>query len=292
MLPLKELDHAAARLLSPPSFRAGVESADFSDFEHPARLGREADVDLEPLRDVLKEVPRRFGSNQKAECDAWLAPRLHFALRLNRREAARRGIWRWLGCVFAPEYVRWRWGADDVDPNDPVANAAKIERFIGPDYKQALARLWWMAELFRNGPDYAPVSAAVLNQDVPNNLFRMDIAHHRPTVQAAVVVLEGKSGREANALAKAVNSAATTLIVDLIAPDEPLDPEASLAWIGEAGEVDPGAHFDSLPPGPEDPKVSGESVETMIRLLSRLLEDAPVRGRKSRASAPEPVPVA
>jgi hypothetical protein len=156
-------------------------------------------------------------------------------------------------------------------------SAAREDRFAGPIYKHAIARLWWMAELFRNGNDYGAVPLALMNQDIPNNLFRMDIAHHRPTVLAAVRVLEGKTGREANALAKAINSTATTLALDLIAPDELLDPAALERWVVE--DIDPVRYLDEMPPGPDDPQVPEASIESMAVLLSELLAEAPVRGK-------------
>jgi hypothetical protein len=220
----------------------------------------------------------RFTPEQTTDADAWLAPRLHYALRLTRREASDRELWRWLGCVYAADYVRWRWGSPDPEPPIPLDVAAKLDRFVGPERKHAVSRLWWMAELFRNGDDYLPADQAMRNQDIPNNLFRMDIAHHRPTVQAAVKVLEGKVGREANALARAINAAATTLQVDMIAPDNPLDPGSTESWV-EDDDIDVVMHFDALPKGPADPPARAESVERMVVLLTELLAEAPVRGR-------------
>lgn len=273
MITLKSLDHNATRIVT-PEFRLGLEQPSFAEYETPEELDHP--IDLDAVRTYLDEVMRRFSRTQSTEADVWLAPRLHYSLRLTRREAASRGMWRWLGTVFAPDYVRWRWGPPQGGPGD-LSSAANEERFVGPDYKHALARLWWMAELFRNGPDYSPVALALANQDIPNNLFRMDIAHHRPTVQAAVQVLQGRGGRDANALAKATNSAATTLIIDTISPDTELDSETLSVWVN--GAVDPGRFLDTMPPGPDDPKVDATAVSTMATLLQELLAEAPVRGK-------------
>lgn len=267
------LDHNASQLVT-PAFRLGTEQPSFADYQTPLELGHP--VDLDAVRVFVDEAMSRFTRAQTTAADVWLAPRLHYSLRLSRREAARREMWRWLGVVFAPDYVRWRFGPPDGE-QDPE-RAAGDDRFMGPDYKHALARLWWMAELFRDGPDYAPVEAAMSNQDIPNNLFRMDIAHHRPTVQAAVKVLGGKSGREANALAKATNSAATTLIVDTISPDTVLDPATLMAWLTD-DDIDPGKYLNEMPPGPNDPRVDPERTMTMTTLLEALFAEAPVRGR-------------
>jgi hypothetical protein len=274
MTRMTTLDANAASLIS-DAFRLGDEQPDFAEFEGSLELDHP--IDLEAVRTVIDEAMRRFTSAQSTDADVWLAPRLHYALRLTRREAARRSIWRWLGVVFAPDYVRWRFGSPDQGSKDPDT-AAPRERFDGPDRKHALGRLWWMAELFRDGPDYAPVAEALRNQDIPNNLFRMDVAHHRPTVQAAVRVLDGRTGREANALAKAVNVAATTLVIDVIGPDEPLDSEAARRWV-EDSDIDPGRYFYELPPGPEDPRAATAATDELSVLLEELFAEAPVRGR-------------
>jgi len=270
MSELKILDHNASRLVT-PGFRLGTESPSFIDYEKTGGLNR--NIDLRAVRTFLDECMKRFGDNQTTEADVWLAPRLHYALRLSRREASVRGIWSWLGVVFAPDYVRWRWKRRDTESD----KAIPMERFNGPDYKQALARLWWMAELFRDGDNYRPVCSALDNQDIPNNFFRMDLAHHRPTVQAIVRVLENRTGREANALAKAANSSATTLVFDAIGTDESPDPEALGAWLQD--DADPTKYFDELPSGPNENPVSVDSVDRLVALMEKLFEEAPVRGK-------------
>lgn len=274
MTKINTLDANAATLIS-EGFRVGNEQPDFSEYEGTFKLAHP--VDLDAVRTVVEEAMRRFKRTQGSDADVWLAPRLHYALRLTRREAARRDIWRWLGVVFVPAYVRWRFGSPDEGANSSEA-AAPRERFDGPDYKHAVGRLWWMAELFRDGPDYSPVAHALTNQDIPNNFFRMDVAHHRPTVQAALRVLKGRTGREANALAKAVNAAATTLIIDTIGVDDALDPEAARDWVNET-HLDPGRYFDSNPPGPQDPPAAPAATSILQTLLSELFAEAPVRGR-------------
>lgn len=275
MIAIKSLDHAATEVVSRPGFRFGDEAPSLGEYETSLELGHRIDIDA--VRAFIDEAMRRFPSAGTA-ADIWLAPRLHYALRLSRRQAADRGLWRWLGCVFAPDLVRWRWGSPDKESRDPKS-AANTERFVGLYYKHALARLWWMAELFRDGPDYDFVAAALGNPDIPNNLFRMDVAYHRPTALAAVRVLDGKTGRQANALAKAVNSAATTLVIDVIAPDVALDADATTRWLDDADNLDPGRYFDELPPGPDDPCALPTSVDRMAKLLTELLSEAPVRGR-------------
>lgn len=269
---------AAARLT--PAFRLGTETADLAAYLRPMP-GQRHHL-LEPVRLVLDEAMNRFEQSDAADSDSWVGPRLHAALRLSRREAGSRDVWRFLG-VWAADYVRWRFGPDPSD--DDPGHAAAVDRFTGPHTKQALARLWWMTELFRNGSDYRPAALALTNQDLANNLFRMDIAHHRPTCQATVAALADKAdktklltGRRANALAKAANVAAATLSFEAMAPDEPLDSTARRAWEAERADHDPRNFFETLPEGPDDPVVPDGSVATMTKVLADLLAGASVRG--------------
>lgn len=269
---LRSLSHNASALLT-SAFRAGISSPDFTEYEQTTRFNHKVDTDA--ARTFLDHAMAEYSQPNRTDSDVWLGPRLHYSLRMTRREAADRGLWRWLGVVFAPDYVRWRWASIDR-PHSDETGAANLERFVGAETKHALARLWWMAELFRDGPDYAPASAALSNQDIINNLFRMNIAHHRPTVQAAVRVLKGKSGRDANALAKAVNAAASTLKVDVIGIDVPLDPAASDAWLN--GDIDPVQFLERMPEGPNDPKTPSGAIDSMVELLQELYAEAPIRG--------------
>lgn len=275
--------NASVRLT--PGFRLGTADIDTTDYLTNVRGLREHR--LEPLRALLDEVMSRYAQAEAASSDSWLGPRLHATLRLSRREAGNRDVWRFLG-LWAADYIRWRFGPPAGE--DDVEQAAKTERFVGPDSKHALARLWWMAEVFRDGKNYAPAALALTNQDIVNNLFRMSISNHRPTALAALAVLpssaDGTSlpgGRQANALAKATNAAASTLVLDLIGPDVELDAAARVRWEGSGADHDPQFYFDTLPEGPDDGEAPPESVEAMKKLLTDLLAGAKVRGSKPAA---------
>lgn len=264
-----------------PAFRLGTADVDVSG--HLVPLPGIRAHKLDPVRVVLDEAMERYSQPEAASSDSWLGPRLHAALRLSRREAGNRDLWRFLG-LWAADYVRWRFGPPEGE--DDPDRAAKAERFIGPDSKQALARLWWMAEVFRDGKDYSTAALALTNQDIVNNLFRMTIANHRPTALAVLAVLKPADGsqgllggREANALAKATNAAASTLLLDAIGPDEPLDTTARQQWESVAGDHDPRAWFDAMPEGPDDGEAPPAAVEAMTTLLKALYAEAPVRGK-------------
>ncbi|MFI8514628.1 DUF6339 family protein [Streptomyces sp. NPDC085460] len=234
-----------------------------------------------PVRELLDEAMRRFAADRYA-ADGWLAPRLHATLRMTRAEAADRRLWNHLAMIVAPDYVVWRHRGADTADGRGVAQAA---RFSGIHYTQAFSRLWWAAELFRDGPDYRPVATACRVQDVLNTTMRLDVIDHRPTAQAVIRIVEGlldsgvpRVGDRVNAFSAAVNAAGSTLMYDVLAEDDEPDLDELHDWI-EAG-VRQGVEFDRLPEGPHDGHVRAGAVDALLPLFEKLRAEAPVRKRK------------
>ncbi|MFD5051148.1 DUF6339 family protein [Streptomyces tendae] len=230
---------------------------------------------VESIRSLVDDVMFAF-EKERTRADAWLAPRLHATLRLTRQEAADSRLWNHLALAVAPDYVVWRHLSDS-------SRRVAAARFQGPADRQCFSRLWWAAELFRDGPDYGPVEVACGNQDLIHTVIRNDLIDHRPTAQALVGLLKsGKvtTGREINGLSVAINAAGATLIYDVLAPDEPRDPARLRDWIEEAQTAPPVSRH-VLPAGPdEDPTPEG-SVTALTDYFTELIETAPVRGRKN-----------
>lgn len=231
-----------------------------------------------PLRHLLDEAMRRF-DHQHTAADAWLAPRLHSTLRLTRAEAADSRLWNYLALLIAPDYVVWRHRGIE---------ATATSRFSGAHYTQAFSRLWWAAELFRDGADYRPVETACRVQDVLNTTLRLDVIDHRPTALAIVRILDRliadatpRLGDHVNALSSAVNTAGSTLVYDVLAPDGGGDGEAVADWIAQAQDA-PAVPFERLPDGPDDGRVSADSVDVLVALFDKLLAEAPRRQRPTR----------
>ncbi|MFI6808646.1 DUF6339 family protein [Streptomyces luteogriseus] len=234
---------------------------------------------VEPIRSLVEDAMFEFRED-RTRADAWLAPRLHATLRLTRREAADKRLWNHIALAVAPDYVAWR-HLSEPTAKRPERRIAP-ERFRGPADRQCFSRLWWAAELFRNGPDYAPVEVACGNQDLIHTVLRGGLVDHRPTAQALVRLLQNgqvTGGREVNGLSVAINAAGATLIYDVLAPDAPKDPTRLRHWIAEAGSALPvGRH--NLPEGPDEDPVPEDSVAALTKYFTELFETAPVRGRK------------
>jgi hypothetical protein len=236
-----------------------------------------------PIRELLDETMRRFGDDRYA-ADGWLAPRLHATLRLTRAEAADSRLWNHLAMIVAPDYVVWRHKGADKAEGPGIATAA---RFSGPHYTQTFSRLWWAAELFRDGDDYRPVATACRVQDVLNTTMRLDVIDHRPTAQAMLRVIAGlldsgvpRPGDHVNAFSSAVNAAGSTIMYDVLARDRGPDVDELHDWI-EAG-VGEAVDWDRLPEGPADGRVESAAVGALLPLFEKLRAEAPLRQRKGR----------
>lgn len=225
-------------------------------------------IDLTPLIFVVHRAMSKF-PRQSEESDGWLAPRVHASLRLYRSEAADQGIWDYLSVAVLPDYVVWRMAGDDGSVND-------ADRIIGPFRHQALARLWWAAELSRNGADYRPTEQAFSSQDAVNYLTNVDAFHNRPAALAYIRFISHKSGEKpikqrAIETGKTLNHVLTTIVLDSFAPDSGSDMNAQAQWIAEAPDIE---LMDSvLPMGPNEPEVPEEKIYAVEQMLERLMEE-------------------
>ncbi|MGW2415928.1 DUF6339 family protein [Streptomyces tubercidicus] len=241
--------------------------------------------DSTAIRDLCNEAMRRFREGSPAASDAWLAPRLHYSLRITRAEASESALWNFLALCVAPDFVQWRWGRPKDGERREVGQAA---RFCGPWFNQCFSRLWWAAEIFRNGKDYEPAEIACRNQDVLNTYLRQELVTYRPAAQAVVRMLERevvRTGRQLNALTQGAYAASATKIYEVLAPDELQDFGALQDWIDSRDTAGAAPH-DRLPLGPDDGGVGEQSVETLVEWFEELLSVVKVRGKRDEAEEP------
>lgn len=263
-----------ARILMPacrshltPSFRIGRDKPELDDFVQEYDIGRDLPLDL--LGELLHEAHERFAEDYVAS-DRWLAPRLHALLRLTRAEAGERCFWAWLAVEEFPEYVWWRFPGKRDDP-DPAKNGTTLKRFTGRDRDHAFGRLWWGAELFRNGGDYASVVKAFEMQDIPNTWLSLDAVHNPAAAQAAVAMLPDLSSDDINRLSKAMDHVLTTVQLDALAAAGAPDPIAIDEWIrGGIGIEELLA--DELPVGPDEDPPATELVDAADAFLRHVAE--------------------
>jgi hypothetical protein len=263
---LHSIDHA----LSEPDL-ARLESGESpellvgSSLRPVVRAGGE--ISLEPLRELMAAY-RSIQWDDRQSSDRWLSPRLHHALRLSRREASNPGVWRFLAYVGEPSYVRSRWSQNGDGP--------ARGRYEGDIHKQAFARLWWGAELFRNGASYDGVEHLFANQDLPNSCLHRPFVRLRPFAVGLIdeLVLRGRGTVPAsdviNDVARNIN-----LVMGAVLPEAGLAWTAGvtpeyLQWMATIPEPVSG----ELPSGPPEPPVPQADRELARQLIGEVCEEA------------------
>lgn len=219
---------------------------------------------LETLDSLMTEMRNRSDSGyweDRTESDRWLAPRVHYALRLFRSEAADRGVWQWIALRY-PWYVDWRW----VGQDGTVAE----DRWWGPIHKQAFARLWWGAEIFRDGPDYRPVEQAFVFQDLPNSYLHRPIVRCRSLALAIIDRISGSKGAgstHVNDLARVLNLATVGTPPEVETAYQADDYVAYDQWCSESPPAP--TNWDPLPQGPRASDTSQASLDGGSRIVAR-----------------------
>lgn len=231
-----------------------ADNAWLSDSETVVRRGGST-IPIDVVADLMDEFTERLGVwSDPSTSDRWLAPRLHFALRLTRAEASDPDLWAWLAVRFH-RYVEWRWeGRKGIVEN----------RWRGEIHKQSFARLWWGGELFRNGPDYRSVERAFIRQDLPNSYLHRPLVRCRSLAIALVDVMspaEGESTRsadEVNDLARVLNLITAGSTPEVQTGFQRDDVRNLQAWVLEVAV--PPKDWEMLPAGPPCTDTSAASL--------------------------------
>lgn len=223
---------ALSVILSSNASQRAISAQNPEDFvqEISERLAKPASVELlapaislDALEEVLEgSRPRWEGSSDPAKSDGFLAPLVHASLRISPRIAAHPGFWLSLASrPLVADYLFARWRAKE--DSMPALN-----RLNGDYSHQGFARLWWMAELLRDGHDYSFVKRGFEDQNVPNQAFRSLYFYSRPFARAFVEAVnvyhnndkaKEVKGKRVDQSAKAVNAALGTVLLESICVD-------------------------------------------------------------------------
>ena len=155
---------------------ASLTEADLDEFLEPIPGNPTADLSQidKTVDRILKEYPEYHTG-----MDGELVEAVHRGLDVSRRVAGDPGLWHWLAVARYPEFVRHRWQFNSEE--------AMREKFLGAGsdlYSNALHRLWWIAELTRDGDDYSTTQTVFSNQTMVNKVFDRWFARYRPAAIA------------------------------------------------------------------------------------------------------------
>ncbi len=263
-----------AVLASPP---AGVTrgalhsfSADeVEDFEDHLEIPR---FDAGLLR-ALFEEGLALGHLNKPEdgyaLDRWLAPRLHSVLRIPRRFASDRAFWAWIAMRFAADYVHQRWENKGV---------VRDWRFTSTALRNGVSRLWWAAELLRNGPDYDAVDLGLRKVRLAQFALELRYSWYRPAAIAFVRVAQGGSEPMDDGAMRFLSTRANAYLplspLEVLGFDEDTQALDEAWWtsgttLAELREPEP-------PPGPEDGYADPDAIANLEAWFAEVLEEADV----------------
>lgn len=132
------------------------------------------EIDLSFAKKVLDEalknekyfVEKRENIAGATFQEQWIAPRLHYALRLTRSEASNPKLWNYLGLIFE-DYILNRWTGKGEGFNNKNSKPLEYHFLLKQWDRHQLAKLWWMAELTRCNGKYHP-KGGIINTDIIN----------------------------------------------------------------------------------------------------------------------------
>ena len=208
---------------------------------------------------------------RNASMDQWLAPRLHAALRIPRRLAVDRGFWAWLAIDHLAPYVHLRF-------RQPGADATAAWRFTGDLLRNGVSRLWWGAEMVRNGSSYEYVPRVFRRVRTAQFALELRYSHYRPAAIAFTRLVEPLPTSDADGFdddrmkstSKRINAKLATRSLEAIAGFHGVDDDPPAAWYLERPTIGD-LTSDDLPSGPEVEDVPEEvlrDLEAWFRSLA------------------------
>jgi hypothetical protein len=206
-------------------------SVEFTE-AHFAPAGATFDYDW--VRRILVDATARFADyTQVSDMDVEVAPQLHQALRINRALAARTEIWHDLSCVLFSDFVRHRWGKAGT-------GAVSRERFLGSLKRNALARLWWGAELtVRDGGDYSATKVLFApsgGQDLFEQFFGRRFSNQQQAALLFIDLVGSKPRRVVRTVSESFSQMLTTVVLESLSTVELRPVLESLIARAESGD--------------------------------------------------------
>lgn len=198
MTEIKELTDTS---LVSDEFLRGEEELTRDDLE-PYLNKTQIEVDLDPIREKIQEDVYDNYNKGNSEIDGEVAETIRKSLDLTRREASVDGIWHYLTVLVFPDFVRYRWEGDDLRG-----------KFLdgGEDiYSNALHRLWWIAEITRDGEDFTRTNEIFEMQELANDIADRWYARYKPITWACVDELKPSVVNQYEPQSSKIVSKATT----------------------------------------------------------------------------------
>lgn len=225
-----------------------------------------ATLDLAPLEALVRatldhEVHGRASTDEERNAlDGWLAPRVHAAIRVSRRVASSDAFWRWLALEHAAPLIDLRFGGPKGVPR---------WRLTGAALRNGLSRLWWGAELTRDGPDYGLLPHVFARTRTAQFALELSYSQYRTAAIAFTRVAEGLDGGPRlsdpamTALSRSANARLSLRVLEA-ATSPALDGPRDVRWWHADPDVD-GLVSEDGPTGPDDGHADPDEVAALCR---------------------------
>ena len=257
----------------------GIDSKILEDNSKEFIRDNRPDIDLKYAQRVLDEAIKNYDQFEKQESklspqilqEQWIAPRLHSALRLTRDEASNSEIWNYLAIYFS-DYIRHRWLSSKKD-----SIAEYVFRYVSKDRHQ-LAKLWWSAEMTRNGSTYHE-HGGVLSADFINQMLGVEDSRFQLHNLAIINLQEDIFGDGNFKTNQNWNRAIFISVRKKVAP-EPITSKASVSfnlrkyndWLNSTPSLKDCNYGGSFPNGPNDFSYSRDSIEEITSWIREALK--------------------
>lgn len=204
---LKRLADEAQTQISHELLATADGSEPLTDYE--LDFGRH--VPLESLDEALNVFA---GRDLRPADDVAMAIAVRKALPLSAREAADRNLWWWLTLRRYPEIVRRRWTKTGDD------KFLSRERMLGQVNRNALARLWWGAEMVRSLPDPEAYTRLMFkNQDLFEAIIGRSLGRYPEALEVILNELSPLHGKSAREIVRDLRFLLSTLVLEALSAD-------------------------------------------------------------------------
>lgn len=168
------------------------------------------EVPLDSFHSAVSACVAQFEEDPPAG-DGTLSVEMHRALSLPRTLGMDTGVWHFLACVARTDYVWYRWG---------TGGKVSRERFLGSIKRNSFARLWWCAEVMRDGNDYTGVSACFEQQDLYEAVFGRTFSKFPLAARLLVERLSSLERGVVREVAKDFNLMLSTFVLEDMSEDQ------------------------------------------------------------------------
>ena len=233
-------------------------------------------IDTELIAWLFEEGLKKEWDNSPEDhfqLDRWLAPRLHATLRIPRRIASQRRFWAWIAMQFAARYVHERFAEDGT---------VNTWRYTGDLLRNAVSRLWWAAELLRNGPDYSSVDLGLRRVRTAQFALELKYSWFRPAAVGFVSVSEPNqlTDKEMSAVSVRANAYLPLEPLEAIAFSTTGDSQDRTWWEGSTTKKELAS--DSPPTGPQDGHVDPTALDEVVKWYRAVIDEEKTASKLGR----------